>query len=241
MKNKRGNVAAVFKLKEAIVGNKKVTQEPTTLIDPVTKLEVDSVEGIKRISLEYCKNLLTNREPRKGFEDIVRNKINIHNERMKEVVEGHEPDLTIEMFYSALERIQRKNPQKYSFILKNGQSFIDSLFFLFKTVWKHEVIPDGWKKTDIVQIFKSKGPQSDISGYRCIHTKIDTRKLFGEIVTHEIKAKICENISKFQIGAIPGHRPHEHLYIIKNTINHYRKMGKGILLCLYDVSKFFDR
>ena len=146
MKNKRGNVAAVFKLKEAIVGNKKVTQEPTTLIDPVTKLEVDSVEGIKRISLEYCKNLLTNREPRKGFEDIVRNKINIHNERMKEVVEGHEPDLTIEMFYSALERIQRKNPQKYSFILKAGQSFIDSLFFLFKIVWKHEVIPDGLKK-----------------------------------------------------------------------------------------------
>ena len=173
MKNKRGTVAAVFKLKEAIVGNKKVTQEPTTLIDPVTKLEVDSVEGIKRISLEYCKNLLTNREPREGFEDIVRNKINIHNERMKEVVEGHEPDLTTEMFYSALERIQRKNPQKYSFILKNGQSFIDSLFFLFKTVWKHEVIPDGWKKTDIVQIFKSKGPQSDISGYRCILVFID--------------------------------------------------------------------
>ena len=238
---KRGNVAAVFKLKETIAGSKKVNQEPTTLIDPVTKLEVDSVKEIKRISIEYCKNLLTNREPRKGFEDIVRNKIKIHDERMAEEVPENEANLTKEMFNNALERIQRKNPKKYSFILKAGQSYIDSLFFLFQAVWKHEVIPDDWKKTDIVQIFKGKGPQSDISGYRCIHTKIITRKVFGEIVTHEIKAKICENISKFQIGAIPGHRPQEHLYTIKNTIAHYNKMGKGILLCLYDVSKFFDR
>ena len=81
---------------------------------------------------------------------------------------------------------------------------------------------------------------SKSSGYRNIHTKIETRKLFSEIVTHELKAKITENISKFQIGAIPGHRPQEHLFTIKSTIALHNKKGKGIILCLFDVVRFFD-
>ena len=64
--------------------------------------------------------------------------------------------------------------------------------------------------------------------------------MFSEIVTHELKAKISENISKFQIGAIPGHRPQEHLFTIKSTIALHNKMGKGTILCLYDVVRFFD-
>ena len=75
-----------------------------------------------------------------------------------------------------------------------------------KTVWRTEEIPSMWKKTDIVQIYKGKGCQSDLSNYRNIHTKSDVRKVFGEIITHELKVKVNENISKFQIGALSGHR-----------------------------------
>ena len=57
----------------------------------------------------------------------------------------------------------------------------------------------------------------------------------------ELKPKITEKISKFQIGAIPGHRPQEHIYTIKSVIGHYVKNNKGIILTLYDVAKFFDR
>ena len=241
IKNNRGNVAAVFKLKEAVVGSKKPSQEATTLRDPISNLVVDSVSEIKRVSLAYCKELLTNRLPNQGFENTLKMKSEIHDKRMEEFLKDYEFDLTNQMFSDALVRVQRKNPKKYSFILKGGQSLKDSLFFLFQCVWAKEVIPEDWKKTNIVQIHKGKSSLDDITGYRNIHTKIDTRKLFGEMVTHELKAKIKENISKFQIGAIPGHRPQEHLFTIKSTIAAYNKRGKGIILCLYDVSRFFDR
>ena len=124
--------------------------------------------------------------------------------------------------------------------MKGGVSLLESLFYLFQNVWKTEIIPENWKKTNIIQVYKKKNSEKDLSNYRHLHTKIETRKLFGEIVTHELKKKIKENISKFQIGAIPVHRPQEHIFTIKSCIARHNKMGNGIILCIYDVIKFFD-
>ena len=74
-----------------------------------------------------------------------------------------------------------------------------------------------------------------------IYTKIEARKVFGDIVTDELKLKIENSVSKFQIGAMVCHRPQEHIFTIKSIISLYKMMGKGIILCLYDISKFFDR
>ena len=35
--------------------------------------------------------------------------------------------------------------------------------------------------------------------------------------------------------------PQEHLYSMKSAIARYNKMGQGVILCLYDIIKFFDR
>ena len=53
------------------------------------------------MSLEYFKDLLMNRAPSEGFEDVLRNKMLIHEERMKEDLSDKEFDLSFHMFYSA--------------------------------------------------------------------------------------------------------------------------------------------
>ena len=57
LKGKKGLIAAVFNLKESIVGKKKAIQEATSITDPDTNMEVESIADIKRVSLEYCKTL----------------------------------------------------------------------------------------------------------------------------------------------------------------------------------------
>ena len=210
VKNKKGKTAAIFQLKDSVVGSKKVEQEATVIMDPITKCEVDSVEDIKRVSLNYCKELLTNRSPNFGFEDTVELKNEIHELRMNELIPENECELSIAMFDGALRRLSLKNPKKYEFILKGGKSLIDALFYLFQKVWSSENIPAGWKKSSIVQLYKGKGSTVDLNNYRNIHTKEDIRKVFGEIVTYEVKNIIPERLSKFQIGAMAGHRPQEH-------------------------------
>ena len=56
-----------------------------------------------------------------------------------------------------------------------------------------------------------------------------------------MKQKVEENISKFQIGAISGHRSQEHIFSIKSIIEYYNVRGKGIILSFFDLSKYFDR
>ena len=124
---------------------------------------------------------------------------------MMEVDNNEEPVLTEDMFNNTLKRLSSKHANKYSFILKGGLSFRKFLFFLCRTVWKSEKIPSMWNKIETIQLYKGNGNFNDLSNYRNIHTKCGSRKVFGEIVTHEIKLKAIDNISKFQIGALPNH------------------------------------
>ena len=62
MKVKKGKAASVFNLKDKIIGSKKKQQEPAVIKDPNTKKIVTYIEEIKRISLKYCVDLLTNRK-----------------------------------------------------------------------------------------------------------------------------------------------------------------------------------
>ena len=241
VKLKKGTTAAIFNLKESVVGSKTIKQETTIIKDPVTKSEVNTIEEIKRVSLNYCKDLLTNRDPKPGFEDILLWKYNVHEERMIEYLPNEEPELSLSMFNAALRRLNTKHADKYAFILKGGQSLLDAVFHLFKLVWSTEKIPSGWRKTSIVQLYKGKGDHTELSNYRNIHTKDEIRKVFGDIVTHELKLKVQEGLSKFQIGAVANHRPQEHLYTIKSVISYYNMKGKGLILSLYDISKYFDR
>ena len=55
------------------------------LIDPVKNTEVTSVGEIKNLSLKYCQDLLSNRPPRAGYEEILEYKHRIHDERMVEL------------------------------------------------------------------------------------------------------------------------------------------------------------
>ena len=67
MKSKKGKSAAIFHLKDKVVGRKKTGQEATTMIDPVTSEELVTRGKIKEASLNYCVDLLTNRSPKAGF------------------------------------------------------------------------------------------------------------------------------------------------------------------------------
>ena len=54
-KKKKGMSAAVFHLREDILGGKKSLEEPAVVRNPATGEEVDTPEEIKKITLQYCK------------------------------------------------------------------------------------------------------------------------------------------------------------------------------------------
>ena len=163
----------------------------------------------------------------------------VHVERMTEIVDD-EFVFDEEFLNECLDRLKKKNNKKYDFILKAGKSLKKALFRLFKYVWRTEDKPDQWRKTTIIQLHK-KNSKDNLENYRNIHTKVDVPKLFGFMVISLAKIPIMQNMSKFQIGTVPGHRSEEHLFVMKMVMSLYNHYKRPLILQLYDIKKFFDR
>ena len=144
----------------AFVGPKKPQQEPTSVKDPKTKKEVFDVKMIKQKSLDYCVDLLTNRAPLDEYKDDIESKNLIHEYRMSVRNPEDEIEFSDNLFLNALERLKKNNNQKYDFVLKAGEELKQALNKLFKLVWTQEKKPEQWRLTNIIQIYKGRGPKN---------------------------------------------------------------------------------
>ena len=199
MQKKKGKTATVFKLKEKLYGSKKSKQDIVSITDPITNEIVTDRNKIKEVTLKYCGDLLTNRKPKEEYKAQLELKNELHRKRMNESDEN-EFQFTDEMFTKTLIELKKKHNEKYSFIIRSGNSYKEALFKLYKTVWENETLPKGWKSTSIIQLYKGKGDQTNLNNYRNIHLKGSVPKFFGHLVMNEVKNTLMENMSKFKLG-----------------------------------------
>ena len=239
IKKKKGNSSAIFKLKEQLLGSKKAGPEAVSMEDPRTGLMIVEKKKLKEASVNYVSNLLTNRLPKEEYQQEFQAMENLHDLRIAEN-ENNDEELTKDDFEDFLKQMTKKNKDKYQFILKAGNSYQNLLFELYKKVWKTETKPTSWKKTLCHQLYKGKGEKKDFCNQRFIHTKEDVPKGFEQIVINKSKPHMVQNCTKFQIGAIPGHQPAEHLFTIKSIISFFRSSNRPLFLQCFDIKKYFD-
>ena len=65
----KGRYAAVFQLRTDVLGGKNIAVEPSLMTDPQSNQLVSSADEIKRVSLTYCTNLLTNRPAKEDYKE----------------------------------------------------------------------------------------------------------------------------------------------------------------------------
>ena len=198
LKKNKGNSAAIFKLKAKVTGEKKVKQEAVCMVDPSSGEMIFEPEKIKEASVEYLKDLLTNRKPKKEYEKDITVKEIIHEVRMKEAFEEDET-FTEADFSNLLKQLKLKNKDKYQFILKAGKDYLRILHSLFSKIWIEEKKPKQWNLTTAHQLFKGKGNPSEFKNQRFIHTKNENPKAFEHVIMMKAKPKIVDVCSVFQI------------------------------------------
>ena len=124
--------------------------------DPKTGKEVSTPDEIKRVSLDYCVDLLTPKPPPDKFADHVNRLKQLHFERMNETVEDDLDDFPIDTFLKVFDQLSKKSGLKYKFITKAGRSFHEALVNLFRIVWRKEKLPKEWQKSTLIQLKKGK-------------------------------------------------------------------------------------
>ena len=127
LKSSKGFSSTIFKIKDDILGPKKITQEASSLIDFKTGCLLTSPTDIKRVSLQYCQELLANRNPKEGFEADIDMKYQIHEARMLERLEDDIEVITEQMFEVTFKALKSKPGNKYEFIMKGGPALKSAL------------------------------------------------------------------------------------------------------------------
>ena len=235
-------VGAIFDVKNKIFGNKKKQeQEASAVINFRTKeLEV-SPQKIRDISLDYLVELLENDEADADVYDDVEltKKIHVYRQMVGSHDESEEM-INHDDMKEVFKKMEKKS-KKYAFILRAGNNFRGCISQLYCKIWSKEEKPGQWRNTKVIQLFKGKGKKEDLDMNRNIHMKDEYSKGFDQLIVNKSKKKMITKCSKFQIGAIEGHRPQEHLFTLKSMMAYYDMLNLPLIIQVYDLSKYFDK
>ena len=232
--------STAFMMRKLICGSKKQQLPPEAIEDVETGEIIVDKDEIKKATLTYCTNVLQKNQVNEDNFLVELQKIQV-NQRMEVTEEDFEEvDFCREEFDKQVKLFKDKGKKTYEFIVNAGEGLKNLVFKISKLIWETEDIPDSWNLTNLFQIFK-KGPKNKLNSYRYIHLKNWFPRLFEGIVFQRAKPVLIKNISKFQIGAVPGHMPQEHLFVLKSLMALYKKLGIPIVINCWDILKFFDR
>ena len=230
---KQGRCTDVFKMKEIIAGPKKAGQEAAAVKDPKTGKMVVSPKAIKETCLKYCLDVLKKNEPNELFKD----QMNYKEDLINEIINVKERDYEVkeEDYWDLLERLKVKNKRSYDFIVKSGQKFKEAILKLVKRVINLKEIPENFLETVLVQLYKGKGSQQELSNSRFLHIKNWLPRVCESLAVSGMRDAILKAGSIYQMGGKPGMRRQFHLFTVKSLIAIKLSKNDGVILSIADI------
>ena len=113
---------------------------------------------------------------------------------------------------------------------------------LFNRILQEKTIPNNWKKSKTLPIFKNRGSILDINNYRPITLTPAMYKLFMSIINDRL-TKLFENNNIFhpnQNGFRKNRSTFNNIYNLIETIQDSKTNKKSLGLCYLDLNKCYD-
>ena len=82
------------------------------------------------------------------------------------------------------------------------ESGVDTLVDIIGTVWEEEEMPEDWKQSEIVPIYKRKGDSLECGNYRGIKLLEHEMKILEKIIEGRLRKTV--EIDPMQFGFMPG-------------------------------------
>ncbi|KAK3511784.1 hypothetical protein QTP70_021803, partial [Hemibagrus guttatus] len=120
-----------------------------------------------------------------------------------------------------------------------GEAAVEFLTSLFNRVLESERMPEEWRRSVLVPIFKNKGDMQSCSNYRGIKLTSHTMKLWERVVEARVRkvVEICEQ----QYGFMPRKSTTDAIFALRILMEKYRD-GQRELHCVFvDLEKAYDR
>jgi hypothetical protein len=100
-------------------------------------------------------------------------------------------------------------------------------------------MPDEWRKSSLIPIFKNKGDIQNCNNYRGIKLMSHTMKLWERLIDHRLRH--VTTIKDNQCGFMLGRSTIEAIHLLKQLIEHFRVSRKDLhMIFIYLKKKTYD-
>jgi Reverse transcriptase (RNA-dependent DNA polymerase) len=96
-------------------------------------------------------------------------------------------------------------------------------------------MPDEWRRSILVPIFKNKGDIQSYTNYRGIKLMSHTMKLRKRVIEHRLRK--LTTVSKNQFGFMPGRTTMEAIFLIRQLIERHQEQKKDLHMIFIDLKK----
>ncbi|KAK3543889.1 hypothetical protein QTP70_030272 [Hemibagrus guttatus] len=120
-----------------------------------------------------------------------------------------------------------------------GEAAVEFLANLFNRVLESERMPEEWRRSVLVPIFKNKGDVQSCSIYRGIKLMSHTMKVWERVVEARLRkvVEICEQ----QYGFMPRKSTTDAIFALRILMEKYRDGQKELHCVFVDLEKAYDR
>jgi hypothetical protein len=110
---------------------------------------------------------------------------------------------------------------------------------LFNKIIAEEKIPDEWKKSWMVTVYKGKGDALECGSFRGIKLLDHTMKVFERVIEKRIRDRVT--LDQMQFGFQPGKGTMDAIFIVRQLQEKYLCKNKELWMAFVDLEKAFDR
>ena len=189
-------------------------------------------EAVLKRSKKYFEKLMNeenNRDPRTEEAEVVNKEINCASReevknalrRMKKGKAVGQDELPVEVWKCM------------------GKMGIKFLTRLFKRLLMGERMPEEWRRSVLIPIYKNKGDAQCCGNYRGIKLMSYTMKVKERIIEARLRDKV--EISKQQYEFMPGKGTTNAMFALRMLMEKYREGQKELHCVLEDLEKAYDR
>lgn len=100
-------------------------------------------------------------------------------------------------------------------------------------------IPDDWKKSWMVSVYKGKGNALECGSYRGIKLLDQVHKILERVIEARIRNRV--NLDEMQFGFRPGRGTTDAIFIVRQVQEKFLAKHKEVWMAFIDLEKAFDR